>query len=98
MTGIDARAAARGRHPSSRCPVPVSAVLARVCEALTRAGVHNADVAAVVLADRGLVGATPCAYARSLGIDAEVLAQAERGQLPFDQLPPQLQRVVVAWR
>ena len=97
MTGADpARAAARGRHPSARSPVPTGLLAARVLEAIAGAGALLAAVAAAVLADRGLVGATVDEYARSLGVDAGTVERAESGALAPDELPAPLRRVVAA--
>lgn len=86
----------RRRHPSARSPVPVPAVSARVATALAGAGARWPEVAAAVLADRGVTGRSPAEYAASLGVDEVTLERAESGALGPSELPGPLLRVVAA--
>lgn len=90
------RAGARGRHPSAQPPVAVPAVAARMAGALAGAGARWPEVAAAVLADRGITGRSPADYARSLGVDEVTLERAEAGLLAPGELPAPLLRVVAA--
>jgi hypothetical protein len=88
--------AARRRHPCAQPPVPVAAVAERVAGSLARGGVRWPEVAAAVLADRGVTGRSAADYAWSLGVDEVVLERAESGMLGPSELPGPLLRVVAA--
>lgn len=90
----DAALAARRRHPCMRTPVGAAAVRRRVAAVIAPLGAGHPEVAASVLAVRGVSGLAPDAFARRAGIDAEVLRRAEAGEISRDQLPGALRRMV----
>lgn len=96
MIAADGRAAARRRHPSTQPPVAVPAVALRVADGLADAGARWPEVAAAVLADRGVTGRSATDYAGSLGVALHTLEQAEAGALGPAELPGPLLRVVAA--
>jgi ribosome-binding protein aMBF1 (putative translation factor) len=95
-TALPARLAARRRHPSTRTPVRSPLVAERMAGVLANTGARWPEVAAAVLADRGVLGVSPEEYARALGVDPDVLEKAEAGALAPAELPGALLRVVAA--
>lgn len=92
------RVAARGRHPSTRPPVPAPLLEERMAAELAGGGAPWPEVAAAVLADRGTTGRSPGEYAASLGVDQRTLERAEAGDLAPTELPGPLVRVIAARR
>jgi hypothetical protein len=88
------RAAARRRHPCMRSPVGEDHVHRRVAAALGRAGAPHPEVAAAILAVRGVAGLEPEAFARRAGVDAALLRRAEAGELARHELPGALRAMV----
>lgn len=77
-----------------RTPVDAAAVRRRVTSVVASSGARHPEVAAGVLAVRGASGLAPDAFARRAGVDAELLARAEAGEISRDQLPGALRRMV----
>lgn len=71
-----------------------------LCERLSRRlaadGARHPTAAALTLAVRGLRGVDPAAFADELGISRDQLAEAESGDVAFDQLPPAILRRAIA--
>ena len=89
-----ALAAARRRHPCMRAPVPAETVRHRIVDELWLGGAAHPEVAAAVLAVRGATGLDQCSFARRAGVDVVQLQRAEAGDVPRDQLPGALRRMV----
>lgn len=91
----DARlSAARRRHPSSRWVAPADGLHLRVAQHLELHGSRHAEVAASVLEARGRTGACVESFAWRLGVDADVIRQAEAGELGATELPPPVRRLL----
>lgn len=84
----------RRRHPCMRSPVRTTTVLARVADELGLRGAAHPEVAAAVVAVRGASGLDEASFARRAGVDVALLRRAEAGELPRDQLPGPLRRMV----
>lgn len=70
--------------------VDVVAVAERLAQRLAATGVPHPVAAAVALAARGHHGPDPHSHATQHRLDPDVVATAEAGHLPFDQLPDPL--------
>lgn len=87
-------AEARRRHPSTQPPVPARRVVERVLHLVDRPGVRWPGVAAAALQVRGRTGLSPDELAVRLGIDPDVVREAEAGELAAEELPEPLGREV----
>ena len=85
---------ARRRHPSSRWPAPRDGLHLRVAQHLELHGSRHADIAASVLEARGRTGACVESFAWRLGVDADVIRQAEAGELGATELPLPVRRLL----
>ncbi|MDY7102050.1 MAG: hypothetical protein S0880_12750 [Actinomycetota bacterium] len=59
----------------------------RLARQLRQEGYPHPDAAAVALAARGSTGLGAAAFARAHGLDPDLVARAERGLVPLDELP-----------
>ena len=84
----------RNRHPSTAWRPNLERCRARLTEALTEEQVPWPELGAAVLTERGTSGMSLEEWARSIGVDAGVVASAEAGTLPFDAWPRRLQLAV----
>jgi hypothetical protein len=68
-------------------PTDVTRLCERLAERLAGQGAPFPVAGAVALAVRGGAGVDRTHFAAELGLDPAELARAERGELPFEQLP-----------
>ena len=87
-------AEARRRHPSTQSPVPARQVADRVVRLVDHPGVRWPRVAVAALQVRGRTGLSPDDLAVRLGIDPDVVREAEAGELAAEELPEPLGREV----
>ena len=90
----DPAAGARRRHPCMRPPIRRADLHARVADVLELGGARHPDVAASVLAVRGVSGLDEVAFAARAGVDVTLLRRAEAGELAREELPGALRRMV----
>lgn len=84
----------RSTPPSVRSPAPIDRLRDRVADSLELCGSTWPEVAAGILESRGRAGLDRAEFARRAGVDVEVLRRAEAGELPRDELPGCLRRMV----
>jgi hypothetical protein len=65
-------------------------LLEQLTERLRRRGLAHPDAAAAALAARGATRLDRARYARRLGLDPDLVARAEAGEVPLDRLPAAL--------